>query len=65
VTREIYLANKLGKRIVVALLDDAPFGDDVSIFLTPTQHIRIAELDRSAFGRKIVQILDNVHAIVG
>jgi serine/threonine protein kinase len=62
VTREIYLAEKLRKKIVVALLDETPFGDDVSIFLTPSQHIRVADMDRTAFAGLIVQVLDQVAA---
>jgi predicted Ser/Thr protein kinase len=59
VTRELYLAEKLRKKIVVALLDETPFSDDVSIFLTPTQHVRTADMDQAAFARAVVQILDH------
>jgi serine/threonine protein kinase len=60
VTREIYLADKLRKPIVVALLDGEPFGDDVSIFLTPSQHVRAADSDPVAIARDIIQLLDRL-----
>lgn len=54
---EVYLAKELRKPIVVARLDQAPFSDDILMFLTRTQHIPVAEMDPPAFASAIVDVL--------
>jgi len=58
VKEEIYLAKELRKPIVVARLDDAPFADDILIFLTRTQHVPAGDMDPAAFASTIVDVLN-------
>lgn len=55
---EVYLAKELRKPIVVARLDQAPFSDDILMFLTRTQHIAAAEMEPPAFAAAIVDVLN-------
>ena len=56
---EIYLAKELGKPIIVARLDDAPFHDDVLMFLTRSQHIAAMSMEPSAFALAIRNVLNS------
>ncbi len=62
VKEEIYLAKELKKPIVVARLDEAPFSDDVMLFLTRTQHIAVAQMPAADFGAAVIQALDSHQA---
>jgi serine/threonine protein kinase len=55
---EVYLAKELRKPIVVARLDQAPFSDEVLMFLTRTQHISATEMEAPAFAAAIVDVLN-------
>jgi len=59
VKEEIYLAKELKKPIVVARLDDAPFSDDVLLFLTRTQHIAATKMPPPDFGAAVIQALNS------
>lgn len=59
VKEEIYLAKELKKPIVVARLDDAPFSDDVLLFLTRTQHISAGQMGAADFGAAVIQALNS------
>lgn len=58
VKEEIYLAKDLRKPILVARLDEAPFADDVYLFLTRTQHIAASTLSPPEFAATVVAALD-------
>jgi serine/threonine protein kinase len=62
VKEEIYLAKELKKPIVVARLDDAPFSDDVLLFLTRTQHIPATTMPAPDFGAAVIQALNSQQA---
>lgn len=62
VKEEIYLAKELKKPIVVARLDDAPFADDVLLFLTRTQHIAATQMAAPEFGAAVIQALSSQSA---
>ncbi len=55
---EVYLAKELRKPIIVARLDQAPFSDEILMFLTRTQHISVAEMEPPAFAAAIVDVLN-------
>lgn len=59
VKEEIYLAKELKKPIVVARLDDAPFSDDVLLFLTRTQHIAATQMAAPDFGAAVIHALNS------
>ncbi len=54
---EIYLAKDLGKPIIVARLDQAPFNDEVLLFLTRTQHIAVNDMAPPDFAAAIIALL--------
>ncbi len=54
---EVYLAKELRKPIVVARLDQAPFSDDILMFLTRTQHIPVPGMDPPTFAAAIIDAL--------
>ncbi len=58
VKEEIYLAKDLRKPILVARLDEAPFAEDVHLFLTRTQHIAATALSPVEFAAAVVAALD-------
>ena len=60
---EVYLAKELEKPIVVARLDQAPFSDEILIFLTRTQHIAATEMASPAFAAAIVDVLNTDTAV--
>ncbi len=55
---EIYLAKSENKPLVAALLDDAPFSDDVALFLTKAQHVDARSRSPDAFVRDITNLLN-------
>jgi len=55
---EIYLARSENKPLVAALLDDAPFSDDVALFLTKAQHVDARSRSPDAFVRDITSLLN-------
>lgn len=60
---EIYLARELGKPIIVARLDEAPFNDDVMMFLMRTQHIPVAAMEPRQFAATIRNVLNGELAV--
>ena len=60
---EVYLAKELRKPIVVARLDQAPFSEEVLMFLTRTQHIVATEMTPPAFAEAIVDLLNTSAAL--
>jgi serine/threonine protein kinase len=60
---EVYLAKELRKPIVVARLDQAPFSDEILMFLTRTQHIPASEMEPPAFAAAIVDVLNTETAL--
>jgi len=62
VKEEIYLAKDLRKPILVARLDEAPFADDVHLFLTRTQHIAATTLSPAEFAATVVAAIDTTSA---
>ena len=55
---EIYLAKSENKPLVAALLDDAPFSDEVALFLTKAQHVDARSRSPDAFVRDITTLLN-------
>ncbi len=43
VMREVYVAQEEEKRMLVVRMDDTPFPDEVSLFLSPVQHVDFSE----------------------
>jgi serine/threonine protein kinase len=55
---EIYLAKNEKKPLVACLLDDAPFSDEVALFLTKAQHIDARGRSPDDFVRAVTELLN-------